>query len=50
MNKSKVLVFNDDLEELNSLGYFKYLAYPVKKTFEEIKNTIISCAKRKKSE
>lgn len=45
--KNKVLKYNDDLEELNRFGIFKYVAYPVKmsmKFFQERMN----CCRRKK--
>jgi len=43
----KVLKYNDDLEELEKLGYFKYIAYPIKISYKFIREKA-GCCRRKK--
>ena len=47
INGDKVLYYNDDLEELSSLGYLKYVVYPIKRSYRYFKSTIFgSCSRR----
>jgi len=41
-----VLKYNDDLEDLGKLGYFKYIAYPFKVTLKYVRNKTACCRRR----
>ena len=43
--KTKVLYYNDEMEELEKYGVLKYFAYPLKKVYSFTKNTL-GCCKR----
>ena len=42
----KILKYNDDLEELNKFGIFKYVVYPIKMSFKYVKEKFSCCKKR----
>lgn len=42
----KILYYNDDLEELNRYGFFKYVLYPAKKSYKFMKDKTACCRRR----
>eukprot|EP01016_Furgasonia_blochmanni_P049654 TRINITY_DN7562_c0_g1_i1.p1 TRINITY_DN7562_c0_g1~~TRINITY_DN7562_c0_g1_i1.p1 ORF type:complete len:159 (-),score=61.43 TRINITY_DN7562_c0_g1_i1:360-779(-) len=46
-DNEKILRYNDDLEELNSLGIFKYVVYPFKVIIKACKDSFNRCRRPK---
>ena len=47
MEDEKILVYNDDLEELRLLGPLKYVFYPFKIIGRKAREKLMFCKKRK---